>query len=142
MPHSTHPSTPNPGYPSNTTTTSTTSGGGIASKIPGTAAYEATHPRSHRATGTAPGTGLGATAGGSRHTAPDVGKGGGGLASKNEHHSTHAAHVASSLGGLDPGAPGTQTTTTTTTVPKPSVGDKIGGKVETLVGRMTHNPAK
>ncbi|KAI5478211.1 hypothetical protein MNV49_005378 [Pseudohyphozyma bogoriensis] len=66
------------------------------------------------------------------HTGRDaaIGAGAGHLA--ENHHEHHAAHH---------GAPGSTTTTTTTTT-KPSVGQKIAGNAEVLVGKATHNPAK
>ncbi|GAA5825471.1 hypothetical protein JCM3770_001844 [Rhodotorula araucariae] len=185
-------------------------GGGLASKIPGTAAYKATHPHSHglggnaaamdtqttdtqthtqththRASGSVgadyPGAGAGAGVGAGAGagagapglsaagtTGPATGAAGGGIASKipgtkahaatrsspllsfpraetdlpvDDHHATHASNVAGTT-GLQPGTPGTTSTTTTTTVPKPSVGDKISGKVDVMVGKLTHNPGK
>ncbi|GAA5890172.1 hypothetical protein JCM6882_009248 [Rhodosporidiobolus microsporus] len=151
--------------------TTGTTGGGLASKVPGTDAYKATHPTSgthttsagygsstgpsygstgthgtHTTHGTRGTTGTHGVGTGTHHTT-SVGTGatgatGAGVASKNgNHHSTHASHVANSS-GLQPGAPGTSTTTTTTTVPKPTVGDKISGKVDVAVGKLTHNPGK
>ncbi|KAI5478163.1 hypothetical protein MNV49_005427 [Pseudohyphozyma bogoriensis] len=89
------------------------------------------------------------------HTGRDalIGAGAGHLA--ENHHEKHLAqHQANTTGhhlgsgnrthhqGLPVGTPGTQTTTTTTTVPKPSVGDKISGSIEVMVGKATHNPMK
>ncbi|KAL8276976.1 hypothetical protein RQP46_010611 [Phenoliferia psychrophenolica] len=79
------------------------------------------------------------------HTGRDavLGAGAGHIAENHheKHGAAHAAH-AHHTGGLAQGTPGTSTTTTTTTVPKASVGDKISGKVDVLVGKATHNPHK
>ncbi|GAA5862192.1 hypothetical protein JCM1840_001673 [Sporobolomyces johnsonii] len=102
------------------------------------------------------GTGIGHSttghAGYPNATTGTSGVGGGGLASHipgtQAHAATHGNHQATHAaalgqhGGLQPGAPGTTTTTTTTVAPKPSVGDKISGKVDVLVGKLTNNPEK
>lgn len=79
------------------------------------------------------------------HTGRDalVGAGAGHLAENHheKHGRTHAQN-AGLTGGLAAGSPGTTTTTTSTTVPRASVGDKISGKVDVLVGKATNNPAK
>ncbi|GAA6036786.1 hypothetical protein JCM8097_003478 [Rhodosporidiobolus ruineniae] len=142
-----------------TQSTTGTGGGGIASKIPGTRQYEATHPTSMTGTtgagyGSTTGAGYGTTGtgvGAHSTTAGTGTTGGAGIASKipgtkahaatHSHHAEHAHNVASSS-GLQPGAPGTTTTTTTTVVPKPSTGDKISGKIDVAIGKLTHNPSK
>ncbi|GAA5949526.1 hypothetical protein JCM21900_000251 [Sporobolomyces salmonicolor] len=121
----------------------------LASKIPGTQRYAATHGSTGgvgAGTTGAAGTGIGRThqmrsdpQGTTGTTSSGVG--GGGLASHVPGTQAHAAALQQQ-GGLQPGAPGTTTTTTTTVVPKPSVGDKLSGKVEVLVGKLTHNPEK
>ncbi|BGP71379.1 hypothetical protein NBRC10513v2_004748 [Rhodotorula toruloides] len=146
------------------TTTGTAGGGGLASKIPGTRAHEEKKLMQHSAGMPATnGTGAG-TAGTMTGTgAGTTGTGGGGLASKNSHDATHASALSSSHptttsshapghhthttgqhGTLRPGEPGTKTVTTTTTtvVPQPSVGDKVSGKVDVAIGKLTHNPGK
>ncbi|KAK4698750.1 hypothetical protein P7C70_g7520, partial [Phenoliferia sp. Uapishka_3] len=83
--------------------------------------------------------------GGLGHTGRDAVLGAGAGHIAENHHESHArAHNqhAHHTGGLAAGQPGTATTTTTTTVPKASAGDKISGKVDVLVGKMTHNPQK
>ncbi|GAA6010746.1 hypothetical protein JCM10207_005822 [Rhodosporidiobolus poonsookiae] len=158
----THPTGATGTHATHGSTTGTRPGGGLASKVPGTAAYEQTHPYSSSGTGTTGATGAdygssttGAGYGTGTHhagTTGATGTGGAGIAAKvpgtkahaathGDHHATHASNVSSST-GLQPGAPGTTTTTTTTTVPKPSTGDKISGKVDVAIGKLTHNPGK
>ncbi|GAA5834608.1 hypothetical protein JCM5353_004618 [Sporobolomyces roseus] len=143
-----HGATHGPGHTTGThgtTTTTTGSGGGIASKIPGTTEYKATHPPSHGAHGTATGPGHTAPVVGGHHAGATHGPGHTTTGVTHGAHPTHDAqhaHNVSHSHGLQPGAPGTNTTTTTTTAPKPSITDKVGGKIDVAVGKATKNPTK
>ncbi|GAA5944792.1 hypothetical protein JCM1841_001798 [Sporobolomyces salmonicolor] len=134
------------------TATTGATGGGYANPpaFPGTQQHAATHGSTGgvgAGTTGAAGTGIGHSstshAGYPQGTTGTTSSGvaGGGLASHLPGTQAHAAALQQQ-GGLQPGAPGTTTTTTTTVVPKPSVGDKLSGKVDVLVGKLTHNPEK
>ncbi|GEM08977.1 hypothetical protein Rt10032_c06g2994 [Rhodotorula toruloides] len=104
-------------------TGTTGTGGGLASKMPGTKAHAVAH--SHNATH--------ASALASSHPT-----------TTSSHAPGHHTHTTGQHGNLRPGEPGTKTVTTTTTtvVPHPSVGDKVSGKVEVAIGKLTRNPGK
>ncbi|BGP33121.1 hypothetical protein JCM10296v2_004910 [Rhodotorula toruloides] len=101
----------------------TGTGGGLASKIPGTKAHAVTH--SHEET----------HASALSSSQPTT---------TSSHAPGHHTHTTGQHGNLRPGEPGTKTVTTTTTtvVPQPSVGDKVSGKVDVALGKLTHNPGK
>ncbi|GAA6019907.1 hypothetical protein JCM11491_004860 [Sporobolomyces phaffii] len=86
----------------------------IESKIPGTDAHKATHPPHHDTTHTA-GTGhVGGTHAGTTH------------GTHHDHNTTHGHHAG----------------TTGTTTTKPSVADKIGGKIDVIQGEIKQTEGK
>ncbi|GAA5823088.1 hypothetical protein JCM10212_005717 [Sporobolomyces blumeae] len=124
--------------PHGTTTTTTTAPGhkgGLASKIPGTDAYKAAHGQAQHVEPGCAGQPTQVVEPGHVNTTTTGGYHG--------HHSTHDTkhHHSVTQTTAVPGQPGT-TVTTTTTTPKVSTGEKISGKMDVLMGKATHNPAK